>query len=210
VAFVTFVGIPVVIMAEGNFTGFSFKRDASGLESLVATVTTGANGKGWFAVMAGSTALAFLHFGHGNGFGFAGNDGTIVTFFAGPLCCRKMFCVTEYGFTCALYLVGYVTYLALMAENAIFFRSNAECLDAAVACAAGFGFLHLDHGEATTFSGVEDRIVTYFAVVVVLAEVGGMAEDHGCGMLEAETDVFYVCCEGVDDCQNKNSEGQEG
>jgi len=79
-----------------------------------------------------------------------------------------------------------------------------------VASAAGFGFLHFGHGVVTACPEIEECIVAYFAVVVVLIEVGCMAEDDGSCIPEAETDIIYVSRNSIGCHQKKNHYGQDG
>jgi hypothetical protein len=59
-----------------------------------------------------------------------------------------------------------------------------------MACTAGFGLLHLGHCVALFVSQVEDRIVAYSAIIIVLFQVKFVAEHDGPGVFELEFDVF--------------------
>jgi len=191
-------GLGVEGVAErGRSNPSQFETDFNGFHSFVAPVTVAGNGKGGLAIMAGSTACAFLHLGHGHGLALAGNDFAVVAAFTGSLGCCKMVGMAEDRFACSLNLVRYIAYFAPMTENAIFFRGNAEGFHATVASAAGFGFLHLGHSVMAALLEIENRIVAYFTVVVVLTEVGCVAEDDRSCIPEAETDVFQIRRNGM-------------
>jgi len=184
-------GLGVEGVAEGGRSNpLQFKTDFSGFHSLVAPVAVTGNGEGGLAIVAGSATCTFFHLDHGYGLALAGNDFAVVTAFAGSLGCRKVVGVAEDRFSCSLNPVCYIAHFPSMAKNAIFFRGNAEGFHTAVASAAGFGFLHLCHSVMAMFFEIKDRIVAYFTVVIVLTEVGCVAEDDRSCIPEAETDVF--------------------
>jgi len=121
-ALLTCKGLGVKRVAEGGRGNpLQFETDIGGFHSFMAAVATAGNGEGGLAVMAGSTAQAFLHLSHGYRCAFAGNDFAVMAAFAGSLCCCKVVDMAEDCFARSFYLVRYIAHLAPMAENAIFF-----------------------------------------------------------------------------------------
>jgi len=187
-------GLGVEGVAEGGRSNpLQFETDFSGFHSLVAPVAVTGNGEGGLAIVAGSATRAFFHLGHGYGLALAGNDGNdfaVVAALTGSPGCRKVVGMAEDRFTCSLNLIRYIAHFAPVTENTIFLRGNTEGFHTTVASAAGFGFLHLCHSVMAMFFEIKDRIVAYFTVVIVLTEVGCVAEDDRSCIPEAETDVF--------------------
>ena len=156
-AFLAAVGGGVDGMAEGSRSGtLDVEGDVLGLHSFMAAVTVGADGKGPFAVMAGSAGLSFFHLGHGHIIFFSGNDFSVVAASAGAAGFCDMGGVTECCFAETPDLVGHVTRIALVAFHTVFLGCDAECPHTAVAGAAALGLFHLGHGEVLAVPHVED------------------------------------------------------
>ena len=131
------VGLGMELMAEcGRSHTFEVEGDLLGFQPLVAAVAVGGYGECFLAVMTGAAGPAIFHLRHGHGFFLAGYDLAIVTALAGSAGFCNMGGMTEYRLAQALDVVGYLTGFALVAADAIFFSSNAERFNAAVACSA--------------------------------------------------------------------------
>ncbi len=95
-----------------------------------------------------------------------------------------------------------ISRLAGVATGTIFLAGDTECLHAAMACTAGFGFLHFRHGIVFFVSQVEDCIVAYSAIVIVFFEVQLVTEHDRISVFETEFDVLGFGRTGTDDRQH--------
>jgi len=173
VAFLAAVSRSMDGMAEGRGCGaLDVENDILGLHSFVAAVAVGGNGKGAFAVVAGTACPAFFHLGHGHGFFFAGDDFAVMAASAGTAGFGNVRGVAEGRFTKPFDLVRHVTRLAFMAFHAVLFSRDAEGFHPGVAGAAALCLFHLGHGVMLAAPQVEDGIMADLAVVFVCYEMG--------------------------------------
>ncbi len=54
----------------------------------------------------------------------------------------------------------------------------------------GLAFLHLSHGKVFTATQVIEGVVANAAIITVLLQVQGMAENHRLGAFEGESDIL--------------------
>ena len=121
--------------------------DVFGFHALMAAIAVGGDGKGLFAVMAGSAGLSFFHLGHGHSFFFSGNDLAVVAALAGAARFGNVDGVAEGRLAESLDPVGYFAGFSLVTANTILLGGDAECLHDAVHRDAVRLEIHLRHGR---------------------------------------------------------------
>jgi len=162
------------------------------LESFMAAVAVCRYGKNTFAVVACAAGTPFFHFRHSHRFLLAGDDAAVMASFAGAACFGNVGGMAEYGAAQAFYDIGDVPGLAAMTAGTVFLCGDTECPHTAMAGTAGFGFLHFRHGVAFLVLQAVDRIVTHFAVILVLFQMQIMAENHRPGIFKSKGDVLVL------------------
>jgi hypothetical protein len=174
----------------------------------MAAITVGGDGKGPFAVMAGSAGLSFFHLGHGYGFFISGNDFSIVAAPAGAFGFSNMCGVAESCFAKSLDLVGHVTRFTFVAPHTVFLGRNTECLHPGVTGSAGFGLFHLCHGKVLAIPQVEDGIMADFAFIVVLIQMICVTENDRVGVFEGKLYILGLCSSGTDGRKQHDRTGE--
>ena len=169
---------------------FYVECDLFWFECLVAAIAICCHSKRAFPVVAGTAGASFFHLRHRYRFLTAGNDFTVMACFAGAACFGNVERVAECNGAQAFNCIGDISRLAGVATGTVLVAGNTESLNAAVACAAGFGFFHFSHGIALLASQVEDRIVAYSTIVIVFFQVQFVAEHDWIGVFEIEFDVL--------------------
>lgn len=181
----------VECMAEsGRCYSFNFEYDLFGLKCFVAAITVCRYSKGAFSVVAGTAGAPFFHLRHRYRFFTAGNDFTVMAFFAGAACFGDMERMAECNGAEAFNCIGNISRLAGVAAGAVLVAGDTESLNAAMACAAGFGLFHFSHSIALFVSQVEDRIVAHFTIVIVFFQVQFVTEHDWSGVFKIEFDVL--------------------
>jgi hypothetical protein len=131
-----------------------------------------------------------------------------VTPFAGAASFGNVDRMAENGGAKTFNRIGNVTWFAGVTAGTIFFGSYTECLHAAMARSARFGFFHISHGEMFFVSQAENRIVTYPAVVVVFFQVEFVTEYNRISVFEIESDVLGFRRTGADNRQYADDNGE--
>lgn len=191
VAILAAISLGVEGVAEGGWCdSLEVEGDLFRLQAFVATIAVGCYNKCLLAVMAGTAGPSLFHFSHGHGLFLAGYDLAVVAALACSAGFGDMSGVAECGCTESFDVVSDFTGATLVATHTLFFRCDTESLHAAVASAAGFGFLHFGHCEMFSLFQVVDGVMADSAVVVIFFEVEFMAEYYWIGIFERKADIF--------------------
>lgn len=178
-------------MAEsGRSYSFKFECDLFWLECFVAAITVCCYSKSAFSVVAGTAGAAFFHLRHRYRLFTAGNDFTVMASFAAAACFGDMERMAEGNGAQTFNCIGDISRLAGVAAGTVLVAGDTERLNAAMACAAGFGFFHFSHSIALLVSQIEDRIVAHFTIVIVFFQVQFVTEHDWSGVFEIEFDVL--------------------
>lgn len=155
---------------------FEVERYLFRLEVRVAAVTASSYRKCPFAVVTSTTGAPFFHFRHSYRFSPAGYNFAVMARFAGATCFGNMSCMAEDNRTETFNCVWYVLRLAGVTAGTVLVAGDTEGFYSAMACSAGFGFLHFCHGVALFVFKIEENIVAHSAIIIVLLQVGFVAE----------------------------------
>ncbi len=118
--------------------------------------------------------------------------------------------VTEGGRAETLDLVHDIAGLAFVALDTVFLGSDTERFDAGMAGAAGFRLFHVGHRIAFTVFQTENGVMAHSAVIIILGQMDGMAEDDRFGALELVGDVFGFDGTGTDCRQQQKHKRKQG
>jgi hypothetical protein len=171
---------------------------------FMTAVAIGSHGKGFLAVVTGSTGFAPFHLGHAHGFFLACDNFTIVAASAGTTGFGNVNGMAKGGFAKTFDFEGYITWFTFVAVYAIFFRCHAESFHAAMACAAGFGCFHFGHGKVLAAFEIINCVMAYFAIVVVFLQMESVTENNRLGVFEREFDILGFGSTGVGCCEQYN------
>ena len=127
--------------------------------------------------------------------------------FAGAICFGNVYRMAECDGPKTFNCVRDVSRFAAVTAGTVLFVGDTECLYTAMACTAGFSFLHFGHSVAFFVSQVEDRIVAYSAIIIVLFQVKLVTEHDRLGVFELEFDVLGFGRTGAGDRQHAYRNG---
>lgn len=103
----------------------------------------------------------------------------------------KMPVMAEEDITAPSDHVGQITHFTLMTANTIFAGSDTEGFASIVTGTAGFAPRHIGHGKMAAVPDVVESCVTDPAVIAVRGQMGSMAENDRCGMLQGKR--YFLC-----------------